>query len=169
MQAPTLETERLVMRGWREQDHAAFAALLGDEESARFIGGPCGISEAWRRMANQIGHWVLRGYGSWVLEEKASGDWVGYSGLWFPHGWPEPEVMWGLKAAARGRGYATEAAGRARAFAYGELGWRTAISLIAPENAPSQAVAGRLGAKREGTIELRGAVADVWRHPANAN
>jgi RimJ/RimL family protein N-acetyltransferase len=169
MQVPTLETERLVMRAWRGTDHVAFAAFLANEDTARFIGGACDAADAWRRMCTQIGHWALRGYGSWVLEEKASGDWVGYSGLWNPHGWPEPEVMWGLKPEVRGRGYATEAAGRARVFAYDNLGWRTAISLIAPENRPSQKVAERLGAQREGKIELRSSVADVWRHPASAN
>jgi RimJ/RimL family protein N-acetyltransferase len=166
---PLLETERLRMRGWRQSDLASFATYLADEVSARFIGGPCEPPEAWRRMATQIGHWVLRGYGPWVFEEKSSGNWVGYSGLWNPHGWPEPEVMWGLVPAARGRGYATEAATHARAYAYGELGWPSAVSLIAPANRPSQKVAERLGAKPDGTIELRGAVVDVWRHPANAN
>ncbi len=165
--APVLETERLRLREWRAEDHTAFAALLGDEESARFIGGACGPEDAWRRMATQMGHWQIRGYGSWVIEEKATGAWVGYSGLWNPLGWPEPEVMWGLAPAARGRGYATEAATAARTHAYGRLGWKTAISLIAPANTPSQGVAQRLGATQEGTIELRGAVADVWRHPAN--
>lgn len=166
--APILETERLRMRGWSERDHGAFAALLGDEETARFIGGVCGPEDTWRRMATQMGHWQMRGYGSWVIEEKATGDWIGYSGLWNPYGWPEPEVMWGLAPAARGRGYATEAALAARTYAYEQLGWTTAMSLIATENRPSQKVAERLGAKRERTIELRGAVADVWRHPANA-
>jgi RimJ/RimL family protein N-acetyltransferase len=166
--APILETERLRLRSWTEQDHEAFSALLGDEESARFIGGVCGPEDTWRRMATQMGHWQMRGYGSWVIEEKATGDWIGYSGLWNPYGWPEPEVMWGLTRAARGRGYATEAALAARTYAYEQLGWTTAMSLIATENRPSQKVAERLGAKRERTIELRGAVADVWRHPANA-
>ena len=156
------------MRPWRESDLAAYAAFLGDEENARFIGGACNAEDAWRRMATQMGHWQLRGYGPWVVEEKATGTWVGYSGLWNPHGWPEPEVMWGLAPAARGRGYATEAAQAARTHAYEQLGWTTTISLIAAANRPSQKVAERLGAKREKSIELRGAVADVWRHPANA-
>lgn len=167
--APVLETERLRMRGWSEQDHDVFAAFLADEENARFIGGACDRADAWRRMVFQMGHWTVRGYGPWVVEEKSSGAWVGYSGLWCPYGWPEPEIMWGLAPAARGRGYATEAAARARAYAYDALGWSSAISLISPENRPSQKVAERLGATREGTFELRGAVADVWRHPANAN
>ena len=107
-------------------------------------------------MAGQAGHWVLRGYGAWALEEKASGRWVGYSGLWNPHGWLEPEVMWGLSPGDRGRGYATEAARRARDYAYRQLGWTTLVSCIAPDNAASQRVAQRLGATLERSIELRG-------------
>ena len=80
-------------------------------------------------MATYLGHWALRGYGNWAIEEKASGALVGYSGLWNPEGWPEPEMMWGLAADAHGRGYATEAARRARAFAYRDLGWTTLIEL----------------------------------------
>jgi RimJ/RimL family protein N-acetyltransferase len=162
---PTLETERLRLRAWCEEDHDPFAQFCANAATARFMGGPCSRDEAWRRIAIQIGHWALRGYGAWVLEEKASGDWVGYSGLWRPDGWPEPEIMWGLAADAQGRGYATEAAQRARAFAYDELGWTTVISCIAPENLPSQRVAQRLGAKREGAIELRGYSVGIYRHP----
>jgi len=165
---PTLETERLRLRGWREEDHDPFADFCANEATARFMGGACSREDAWRRVAIQIGHWALRGYGSWVLEEKASGDWVGYSGLWRPHGWPEPEVMWGLAADAQGRGYATEAAQRARSFAYDKLGWTTAISCIDPENLPSQRVAQRLGAKREGHMELRGSMIGIYHHPGPA-
>jgi RimJ/RimL family protein N-acetyltransferase len=91
---------------------------------------------------------------------------VGYSGLWNPHGWPEPEVMWGLAASAHGRGYATEATRRARDFAYRELGWTTLISCIAPDNLASQRVALRLGAVLESSIELKGSKADIYRHPS---
>jgi RimJ/RimL family protein N-acetyltransferase len=162
---PVLETERLRLRAWREEDHNPYADFCANEATAGFMGGVCSREDAWRRMAVFLGHWHLRGYGNWVLEDKASGDWVGYSGLWRPDGWPEPEVMWGLAVDAQGRGYATEAAQRARAFAYDELGWTTVISCIAPENLPSQRVAQRLGAKREGAIELRGSTVGIYRHP----
>ena len=162
---PVLETERLRLRPWRAADLDPFAEFCASEATARFVGGACNRDDAWRRMAGQIGHWVLRGYGSWVLEEKASGRWVGYSGLWNPEGWPEPELMWGLAVHAQGRGYATEAARRGRDFAYRELGWTKLISCIAPANMPSQRVAGRLGATLERTIELRGFPAGLYRHP----
>lgn len=161
-----LETPRLRLRAWREEDFAPFAAFCADEATARSLVGPCDPAESWRRLSNQIGHWVLRGYGSWALEEKESRQWLGYSGLWNPHGWPEPEIMWGLAASAQGRGYATEAAQRARDYAYQELGWHTLISCIAPDNVASRRVALRLGATLERSIELRGSKADIYRHPA---
>jgi RimJ/RimL family protein N-acetyltransferase len=165
---PVLETERLRLRAWREGDLDAYAQFCASEELCRFVGGSCGRDGAWRRIAGQLGHWALRGYGSWVLEEKSGGRWLGYCGLWNPFGWPEPEVMWGLSADAHGLGYATEAARRARAFAYTELGWSTVISCISPHNSPSQRVAERLGATLEGTMELGGAPIGIYRHPGAA-
>jgi RimJ/RimL family protein N-acetyltransferase len=166
MTAPVLETERLRMRGWREEDLAPLAAFSADEEATRFLGGPSGTDAAWRHMATLIGHWVLRGYGMWALEDRLSGRWIGYCGLWNPHGWPEREIGWGLAGSARGRGLATEAARRARDFAYQELGWTTVISCIAPDNVASQRVAQRLGATLERSIELMGHAVAVYRHPA---
>lgn len=165
MQAPTLETERLRLRPWRSDDLDAFAPFMADGAATRFIGGPLSREDTWRRVAMLIGHWTLRGFGNWAIEDKASGAFVGYGGLWYPEGWRDRELMWGLVPPYRGRGYATEAARRARAYAYGELGWATVVSYIAPENEPSRRVAERLGAKHDETIELRGAAVEVWRHP----
>jgi len=162
---PTLETERLRLRAWREEDLEPYAIFCASEATARFLGGVCNRQDAWRRIAMFLGHWALRGFGNWAIEEKATGRWVGYSGLWAPDGWPEPEVMWGIAADRQGRGYATEAGRCARDFAYAHLGWRTLVSYIAPANAPSQRVARRLGATCERDIELRGSPAGVYRHP----
>jgi RimJ/RimL family protein N-acetyltransferase len=120
-------------------------------------------------MAMFMGHWTLRGFGLWALEEKASGAFVGYCGHFEPEGWPEHELGWSLVRDRQGRGYATEAARRAREHAYGDLGWTTLVSFIDPENHPSAKVAERLGAWREGQFELRGKTVDVWRHPGPAD
>jgi RimJ/RimL family protein N-acetyltransferase len=162
---PVIETERLSLRGWREGDLPAFAEFWADEDTARFVGGTCSREQAWRLMAMYVGHWVLRGYGLWALEEKASGRLAGYCGPWNPEGWPEPEIGWGLLKAFHGRGYATEAAQRARDFAYRELGWPTAVSYIAAENAASQRVAARLGAAFERAGELQKKPVGLYRHP----
>jgi RimJ/RimL family protein N-acetyltransferase len=79
--------------------------------------------------------------------EKSSGRWVGRLGPWVPEGWPGTEVGWGLARAAWGKGYATEGATAAIDWAFDTLGWSEVIHCIAPDNAPSQAVARRLGSR----------------------
>jgi len=162
------ETERLRLRQWRDEDIVPFAVFCASDATARFVGGACSRDDAWRRMAMFLGHWALRGYGNWVLEEKASGAFAGYAGLWNPLGWPEPEIVWSVMPGFQGRGFATEAGQAAREAAYRELGWTTAVSYIAPQNLPSQRVAQRLGALHEANIELRGSPVGVYRHPGPA-
>ena len=162
---PMLETERLRLRAWREEDLAPYAEFCGNEATARFVGGTCDRMGAWRRMATFLGHWTLRGYGPLAIEDKAGGRFVGYSGLWNPEGWPEPEVIWSLMADCHGRGYATEAARRVREFAYAQFGWRTLVSLIAPGNVPSQRVAQRLGTTFERDLKIWTFTLGLYRHP----
>jgi RimJ/RimL family protein N-acetyltransferase len=165
---PVLESERLRLRAWREGDLEPYAGFCANPATTRFLGGVCGRQDAWRRLAAFLGHWALRGYGNWAIEEKATGRWIGYGGLWQPEGWPEAEVMWGLAADSHGRGYATEAGRCARDFAYRELGWSTLASFIAPANTRSQQVAARLGAVHESNLVLRGAEVALYRHPSVA-
>ncbi len=169
MAIPTLETERLIMRAPCEADFEAEAEFFASDAS-KFVGGPKRPDETWRAVAMLLGHWAMRGYGFWGVEEKNTGTYVGHVGLWNPHGWPEPEIGWTLMNHATGKGYATEAALAARAHAYDVLGWETAISLIDPDNLGSKAVAERLGAQFEYMFEhpAFGAM-QVWRHSAPAD
>ncbi|SEO01078.1 Protein N-acetyltransferase, RimJ/RimL family [Salinihabitans flavidus] len=162
---PVLETERLILRLPREDDFEAEAKFFASDAS-RFVGGPKRPDETWRALASLIGHWHIRGYGFWALEEKGTGTYLGRVGLWYPHGWPEPEISWTLMTHATGKGYATEAALAARAHAYDVLGWSTAISLIDPANTASEALARRLGAAFETTYEHPAfGTMYIWRHP----
>jgi RimJ/RimL family protein N-acetyltransferase len=153
MEVPILTTERLTLRGWREDDLAAYAAMTADPEVMRFMGGPVAEDDTWRQIALFTGHWELRGHGFWVVERD--GTMIGRVGLWRPHGWPGLEVGWLLAREAWGNGYATEAA---RASV--EHAWRTTdvprlISLIAPENHASARVAQRLGMETEAGWAIR--------------
>lgn len=161
---PTLRTERLILRAPRGADAAAHAAFYATER-AIFVGGPLEAEIAWRALAAEAGHWLLRGYGRWIVEDAASGETLGLVGPWFPEGWPEPEIGWTLFA-GEGAGVAFEAAEAARAHVYGTLGWTTAISLIDPLNARSLALAGRLGATFDGLFDhVRFGRMAVYRHP----
>lgn len=162
---PTLETERLILRSWHESDLDRYFMLRGDQAAAQFIGGALSRDDTWRSIATILGHQILRGYSIFALEEKATGAFVGYCGPWFPLGFPEPEIGWGLVPSENGKGYATEAATRALSFAFGSLGWTTAISLVDPKNLPSVRVAERLGAKLESSTEFRGRMCGIYRHP----
>lgn len=165
---PVIETERLVLRAPRESDFKAFAEFYGSER-ARFVGGPTTPELAWRILAMETGHWLLRGYGRWIVEEKATGLTAGMVGLFNPEGWPEIELGWDLFNGFEGRGFATEAGRAVRTHAYDVMALPTLISVIKPGNTASMAVAKRLGAVREGVFQHeRQGPMQVWRHPAPA-
>jgi RimJ/RimL family protein N-acetyltransferase len=155
MNEVTLETERLTLRMWRESDYEQYAKICADPEVMRFIGGkPFTPTESWRHMAFMIGHWRLRGYGSWAVEEKSSGRLIGRLGFSNPAGWPGFELGWTLGREFWGRGYATEGARRALDYAFTDLDKDHVISCIHPDNAASIRVAERLGEKLEGEAEI---------------
>jgi RimJ/RimL family protein N-acetyltransferase len=171
-----LETERLVLRMFREDDFEAYARIFGDPDVARYLGTgkPLDRWEAWRNMVFHIGHWSLRGYGMWAVEEKDSGHLVGRVGAFYPEGWPGFEVGWALARECWGKGYATESARRALASAFTELGRDHVISMIYPENVASIRVAERIGERLEGKTELfghgvlvYGAHREMWTEQSN--
>ena len=153
-----LETERLLMRWFREDDFAAHAKISSDPEVMRFLGDgrPMTDIEVWRQMAAIMGHWYFRGYGIWAVEEKSSGKLVGRIGFMNPAGWPGFELGWTLGRHSWGKGYATEGARRALDYAFTEMKREHVISLIAPDNIASIKVADRLGEQVEGKTEVLG-------------
>lgn len=161
---PVLQTERLILRGFEERDLEAYAAMQADAEVMRLISpsGPRDRAVTWRDMAQAIGHWALRGHGLWVLEERATGAFLGRVGIIRPEGWPEIELTYALAREAWGRGFATEAGRAALGWAFGALGVGRVASFIAAGNVASQAVARRLGAACEGEAELLGAMPVQW-------
>src|SRR5262245_16446079 len=154
----TLETERLRLRMFRDDDLDSFAEMVADPEVMRYIaaGQTLPRTEAWRRIAMHLGHWQLRGYGMWAAEEKTTGQFIGIVGCFNPAGWSGFEVGWTLLRRHWGRGFATEGARAALRHAFTELGQPHVISLIQPPNARSIAVAERLGERLEGRTELLG-------------
>ena len=166
MLIPTLTTKRLTLRAPGPQDFEPMCEFYASERS-KFVGGPMPAEQTWRALAGELGHWMLRGYGRWTVEETETGKMAGMIGPWNPHGWPEPELGWDLINGFEGKGYATEAAFAARTYAYEILRWPTAISLCALDNSASARVALRLGCTEEAELfeHERHGTMRVFRHP----
>jgi RimJ/RimL family protein N-acetyltransferase len=158
MQEVQLETDRLLLRMWRVEDFESYAKICADPEVMRYLvdGRPLSRAEAWRQVAFLAGHWQLRGYGHWAVEEKASERLIGRIGFLNPEGWPGFELGWTLARECWGKGYATEGARRALEYAFTAMGREHVMSLIHPENRASIRVAERLGETLEGRTELFG-------------
>ncbi|MDD7972038.1 GNAT family N-acetyltransferase [Roseinatronobacter alkalisoli] len=165
---PQLQTERLILRAPCAQDFPVFAAYFMSER-AQFTGGQPDRILAWNRFCVTLGHWVMRGYGVFAIVRRDTGAVIGAAGPFFPEGWPEPEIAWQLwDGHAEGNGFAYEAALATRTHVYADLGWKTAVSLIAPENQRSAALAQRLGCTLEGAHpHPHFGPLDIWRHPAS--
>lgn len=118
-----LETERLILRRWRGEDHSRFAAICADPDVMAFIGN--GSTQTPEQASELIDRaeksWTENGYGLFAVELRVTGELIGFAGLAQPNFMaellPAVEIGWRLGKTHWGQGYATEAAKEALAFA----------------------------------------------------
>lgn len=157
--APTLETARLRLRAHRPEDFEACAAIWADPIVNRYFGVPLTREEAWSKFLRYSGHWAMKGYGFWAVEEKATGLYAGEVGFAdfmreiVPPPGDDPEAGWVLASRAHGKGYATEALQAAQTWM--EPRAARTFCIIAPENAASLRVAEKCGFRHTGETEYR--------------
>ncbi len=160
-----IETERLQLRPWNANDVDALEAFYANAANAKYVGGVKDSDEAWRALALHIGHWKLKGFGYWAVDEKENSEFVGCVGLWQSAGWPELELGYWLMPEHQGKGYALEAAQRCKEYAQNDLKAQSLVSYIDPHNTPSINLAKKMGATREQTIQLlEHGPHEVYRH-----
>jgi RimJ/RimL family protein N-acetyltransferase len=150
MTPPTLETPRLRLRAHVTADLDACAALWADPEVVRYIGNhPSTREDAWARILRYRGHWELLGHGFWAVTDRATGAFVGETGLADFQRGLQPELGieagWALVPEAQGNGYATEAVRAVLAWGAARLGPREVTAIVDPSNGPSLRVAARCG------------------------
>lgn len=148
-------TERLRFRAFTRADGALVEAMFADDEARRFF--PDVVSDAW--ITRQLERYAEDGHGFWVLERLADGRAIGDCGVTWQRAGDERvlEVGYHLAAAARGRGFATDAARACLDHAFRIRGTPFVASLIDVENLASQAVARRIHAgRRESPVEHAG-------------
>lgn len=150
--APLLETARLTLRPFAAGDVDAQAAMMGDAQVMRYLGGaPLGREDSWRKLLCGAGMWALFGYGYWAVERREDGRLIGQIGFadfkrdMAPAIENIPEMGWLFAADTGGRGYATEAAIAGLAWADAALGVSEIVAIIAADNAASIRVAEKAG------------------------
>lgn len=168
IEVPELLTDRLRLRAFDSSDFEAYAVMMADADVTRFLGEgrPLSRVDAWRQLATFAGHWMLKGYGIWAVEERATGAFVGRIGCHDPEGFPAFEVAYTLARQAWGKGYGREGAAAALEYARNVLRHPAITSIIRPGNRRSIRVAESLGAVAAETVEFFGAPAVLYRYPA---
>ncbi len=149
---PRLETQRLVLRAPRAEDHANSTAMWADPGVARHtVGQPSTPAESWVRLLRNAGLWTVMGFGYWVAERRADGAFIGEFGLAAfrrplePDHGDAPEAGWVMPPAHQGQGFATEAMQAVLRWADDLLAVPFTFCVIAPDNGASIRVAERLG------------------------
>ena len=161
--APVLETARLILRPFEENDLDAQARTLGDPEIVRHLGGtPFSREDTWRRLLCAPGLWTLLGFGYWAVVRRADGAYVGQLGFadfkreMSPSIEGLPEIGWILAPDMHGQGYATEAAEAALAWADAVLKAPEYVAIIDAANAASIRVAEKCGFNENEPATYRG-------------
>ena len=148
MNITEIETKRLVLRQWQEQDFAVFAQLNSDPNVMEFFPAPLSQEQSdslARRCETLI---AQRGWGFWAVELKAKKEFIGFLGLHKPKSnlpfSPCVEIGWRLLEKHWGQGFATEGGHAALAFAFDELDLDEVVSYTTAVNKRSRAVMERL-------------------------
>ena len=172
MDQPTIETERLILRPFADEDTQRYWEILTTPEvsAALYLPEGFGLDQAWGQMAMWRGQFALRQTGQWAVEERATGRMIGRAGTHRPvrDDWPGIEIGWVLDPDRWGRGFATEAGRASVEWAFAHHDVDELFSVILPENTASSAVARRLGF---GVVDTRivshfpRAPHDIWRLP----
>ncbi len=172
---PRLQTERLILREWQEQDRAAFANLNADPEVMRHFPALLSRAESDALLERIQQHFARHGYSLWAVEVRGdtgltgasetspadSSPCIGFTGLhtadFAAPFTPAVEIGWRLAREAQGHGYATEAARAVLAFAFERLRLPEIVSFTSVQNAASRRVMEKIG--------LRHNPADDFEHP----
>lgn len=152
------ETERLMLRNWRDGDTDAFDRHCNTEAVMRWLGGVRSRAE-YDEVAARLRRWQEeRGFTFWVVERKADGAFLGFCGIKIADGEGSTvlgrhEIGWRLREDAWGQGYAREAAAAALDIAFDRIGAESVVALTVAGNAASWGLMERLGMTRRAELD----------------
>ena len=148
-----LHTDRLILRHWRPEDLAPFAALNDDPAVMEHFPNHLTPDQSDAMVGRITTFLDEHGWGLWAVEVAQTGEFIGFTGLSVPrfeeHFTPCVEVGWRLARSSWGQGYATEAARASVAHGFGPVGLEEIVAMVVPDNARSQGVMRKLGMTRD--------------------
>lgn len=175
MTVPKLRTERLTLRGWTDDDRAAYAAVNADPLVMATLGPLLSREESDAHVDSMMLKWDERGYGLWCVD--LDGECVGFTGLnapWFETaftlatdqaGYPCVEIGWRLASQHWGHGYAPEAAAASLQFAWDLVGVPEIYSWTAESNHKSRRVMEKIGLAHDRDLTfVHPGVKPGWEH-----
>ncbi|MGF1696594.1 GNAT family N-acetyltransferase [Vibrio lamellibrachiae] len=146
-----METERLILRQWHEEDFQHYAQLNADSRVMKYFPSTLSKQESDDQADRIRGLITERGWGFWAVELKSSGEFIGFVGLHsqdensgIPNA-PFVEIGWRLSSEHWGKGYAPEAARRALEYAFEMLNEASVYAFTTLTNEPSQRVMSKVG------------------------
>jgi len=165
---PLIETDRLVLREWRDEDRAPYAALNADPEVMRHFPSALTAEQSDAMVDRNRAHWLERGYGLWATERRDSGEFIGFVGVMSP-AWeatftPCVEIGWRLARAHWGVGFAPEAGTAALDFAFAnvDLPRDEIVSFTTEGNSNSRRVMEKLGLLHDPADDFDHPLLDWW-------
>ncbi len=141
-----IETERLLLRRLRRDDAPEFHQTVGDPEVMRYWGRGVEKTEGdtLRRIKEMEDHWKKHGFGDWAVEEKKTGELIGFCGLHYIEGMSEVNIGYAFKKARWRQGFGTESCRAALDFGFQRLGLDFIVAVIQTPNVASRGLANKL-------------------------
>jgi RimJ/RimL family protein N-acetyltransferase len=150
----TYRTPRLLLRPWRDDDRAPFAAMSADPAVMEHFPAVLDRAASDRVIDRLQAHLAARGYTFWAVEAPGVAPFVGFVGLLhqsFAAPWtPGIEIGWRIAREHWGQGYAPEAAAEALRIGFEDVGADEIVAITVPGNAKSRRVMTKLGMTRDG-------------------
>jgi len=151
-----IETERLILRRWKNEDIPTFIELCADHKVMEFLSAPLTPTEAKITVKRILGHFKKHGFGLYAIEQKETKKFIGFTGFMIPNFehffTPCVEIGWRIKSTEWKKGFATEAATSCLRFGFSKLGFKKIHSFTSIHNLASERVMQKIGLHRKGTF-----------------
>jgi len=158
------ETDRLILRDWREEDWPLFWGGTNTPGVMRWLGGVCDGAKRDAAQQRLLSYERAHGHTFWCVERRGDGAILGFCGLKRSNQAGGPlgmmEVGWRLREDAWGRGYAKEAATASLELAFDRFDAEEVIAMTVQRNTASWGLMERLGMRRRDDLDFDNAEFD---------